>query len=247
MAMDTPGSSSKRKIIRNLPQDEVVIRSVKSDYWIQEWTIQEKLLTVNIIPGQRLGNQLFLVLSALGLALKHRFKLVLPRSIILYDCFDLDIPVANHITMETVVKESHNYDSKFDHKLDKILSRVKTNVTLTGYLQSWRYFQNVPRVTLKNTLTFQNDVLERAQVLIPTHSGTLRVGIHVRRWDISRKPHLVNFGYTTPSVGYFHRAMQYFKEKYTNVSFIVSTDDPEWVKTELLSRQNIGHVSCEHN
>ncbi|ELU15309.1 hypothetical protein CAPTEDRAFT_57463, partial [Capitella teleta] len=43
--------------------------------------------------------------------------------------------------------------------------------------------------------------------------------------------------------GYFHRAMQYFKEKYTNVSFIVSTDDPEWVKTELLSRQNIGHVS----
>lgn len=197
------------------------------------------MLTIQLTPGQRLGNQLFLVSAAIGLAHHHHFQVVLPRSCFLWDGFTLTgIPVVNQVSMAIKIRETKHHESKYDQRVDTTLSKLKCNVTLRGYFQSWKYFHDVPWGTLKQYLTFQESVLKIASKYVIPIDGVTRVGIHVRRADIVRKPHFQMYGYTVPPSDYFLHAMDYFKRRYKNVEFYLCTDDKPWAQSELLTNSS---------
>ena len=59
------------------------------------------------------------------------------------------------------------------------------------------------------------------------------VGVHNRRGDY--RDHLASlYGLQLLEADYFHRAMRRFNSEYTNVIFIIVTDDMEWAETNLM-------------
>ena len=58
------------------------------------------------------------------------------------------------------------------------------------------------------------------------------MGVHVRHGDITDEM-TREIGYQTAGIGYFSKAMDYFKQRYDNVHFVVATDDIKWVLTNL--------------
>ncbi|XP_064596554.1 galactoside alpha-(1,2)-fucosyltransferase 2-like [Liolophura sinensis] len=110
------------------------------------------------------------------------------------------------------------------------------NYTIMTYLQSWRYFANFSR-TIRNEFKFKDSILEEAKAFLrkavngSTENVTL-IGVHVRRGDMtlstSRKR-----GYTPANATYLHRAFKYYRSKYSNVLFIVCSDDFGWSQTHI--------------
>lgn len=59
------------------------------------------------------------------------------------------------------------------------------------------------------------------------------VSIHVRRGDFLSNPHAANFHEVT-GVDYYLRAVKIIAEKHSNPTFLVFSDDTEWVRANLL-------------
>jgi len=118
----------------------------------------------------------------------------------------------------------------------------KRNVSLSGWLQSYKYFEQVED-QLRVDFTFQSSVLEPARRWLEKQTPErwrterktfVRVLIHVRRKDhISSK--LVRMGYTSPTLDYFRRAMSYFTECLERVLFVVLSDDMKWCMRHLIA------------
>jgi len=119
----------------------------------------------------------------------------------------------------------------------------KRNVSLSGYLQSYKYFQQVED-QLRVDFTFHSSILESARRWLEKQTPDswrtkpfVRVLIHVRRRDYNR-PHMVHRGYPTPTADYFRRAMLYFTECLERVLFVVLSDDISWCIKHL----NASHI-----
>ena len=104
------------------------------------------------------------------------------------------------------------------------------------YLQSFRYFSDDQDV-VRRSFRFRSSVLDKARASwqslgIPDKITV--VGIHVRRGDVAEDSHLV----LTPA-GFYQRAMAYFQSMYSEVQFVVASDDKEWCKTEPVFKDTI--------
>jgi len=128
------------------------------------------------------------------------------------------------------------YDKRFEQL-------PKRNVTLVGWLQSYKYFQQVED-QLRVDFTFRPSVLETARRWLEKQTPEswktktfVRVVIHVRRRDHIR-PSLVRLGYTPPTLDYFRRAMSYFTDCMERVLFVVLSDDIGWCMMHL----NASHI-----
>lgn len=74
---------------------------------------------------------------------------------------------------------------------------------------------------------------ENSKILDDINSKIVSVAIHVRRGDLAR----YNVAYGNPcSVEYFDKAINYIQKKYKNAFFYFFSDEPEWVKTELIKQ-----------
>ena len=69
------------------------------------------------------------------------------------------------------------------------------------------------------------------------------VGIHVRMGMMAIW--LQRQGHVLPPLGYFHRAMTYFREKYENVYFIICSDDKSWVMENLMANGTADMVQSD--
>ena len=114
----------------------------------------------------------------------------------------------------------------------------KRNVSLSGYLQSYKYFQEVED-QLRVDFTFRSSVLKTAYRWLEKQTPEkwrtetfVRVLIHVRRKDHIR-PQWIRLGYPLPTSDYFRRAMSYFTECLERVLFVVLSDDIKWCMQHL--------------
>ena len=187
----------------------------------------------------RLGNQMSMVASALGIAEDTHKQLVISSDLKkVTDAFILpgilveEVPGDISVIME---KGAATYDSN-------ILSSVANStedVRIVSYLQSWRYFRG-HEVKVNRMLRFNEQYLTEAVGFIQHvqnkiqqdntsgHNATL-VGIHVRRGDMQTFTNTIE-GYTVASEKYFRHAMMYYQQKYPNVHFVVCSDDKKWVQ-----------------
>jgi galactoside 2-L-fucosyltransferase 1/2 len=104
---------------------------------------------------------------------------------------------------------------------------------LEGYFQSYKYIDP----DMRKTLRFKSLLMSHARVFLQNFPERVLVGIHVRRYE---SPHL-----KTPSRAYFENAMEYFEKRYTNVGFVVISDDPDWCNGLAYFKKENVHVSLE--
>ncbi|KAK2158518.1 hypothetical protein LSH36_168g04089 [Paralvinella palmiformis] len=193
----------------------------------------------------RLGNQM-LEYAAL-FALTRRFSTWTPvlvkcgrRFGLLLDAFkdSLSIPRAN-FSLENGVSFVEDPDA--DVTVEQLRHLPKKNLTLEGFFQSHKFFENA-KYELRKEYTFpravQDEVFAYFRNITPPEwkdEEFVRVGIHVRRKSlVSSKRQAMGFIPRPPS--YFAHAMSYFSRKYERVQFIVGSDDMGWSKENVKGR-----------
>lgn len=126
------------------------------------------------------------------------------------------------------------------------------NVTLYGYLQSWKYFAHI-RDEIRLTFTFGENVMRTAKKSVQDLMENLPIelfrnaselpvlaGIHVRRGDILEgggKEH----GHVPATAEYLLRMVSLVEEKYGAVIFIVVSNDGAYCK-DIFRQKNIAFV-----
>ena len=107
---------------------------------------------------------------------------------------------------------------------------------LHSYLQSWKYFRLGPG---KEEMRLKEDVIlsakRRLESLAPNHT---RVAVHLRITDASGPQHIYNY----PGPLYFQKAFQHFRRKYSNVKFLVFSDNPNWCRRQSLLTSEDVHI-----
>jgi len=123
----------------------------------------------------------------------------------------------------------------YDERLTRLPAR---NVSLWGYLQSYKYFQKVED-QLRIDLTFKRSVLEEARRWLTEQTPKkwrgltfVSVLIHVRRTD-HITPMMQRYGWPIPTMDYFRQSMSYFTSCLERVLFVVLSDDIEWCRTHI--------------
>ncbi len=211
-------------------------------------TAKPSVLNIFMKPNGRFGNQMFEVASLYGIARRTGRKPFMSRLSDIYQIF----PGAN----KTVAKgeASDDLGVLFEEKpgvfSSDLFSLPPTDLMLCCYFQSWKYFDGYES-DIKKMFHFKGrirklarTILNKATDVFLTHlvdqtnqedQGTYSVtyvGVHVRRGDLQLEHH-VRRGYRPAPLAYFHKAMNYYRQHFSNVLFLVTSDDMEWCKVKL--------------
>ena len=123
------------------------------------------------------------------------------------------------------------YDARFEQLPER-------NVSLSTYLQSYRYFQQVED-QLRRDLTFKPRLLNAAYQWLELQTPAkwrgmkfVRVVVHVRRTDYAN-PDAARYGWQLPTADYIRRSASYFVECLERVQFVVLSDDPVWCMNNI--------------
>ena len=107
------------------------------------------------------------------------------------------------------------------------------NVTLHGYLQSWKYFSHIDQ-TIRKHFTIKSSYRDDARKFLNSIRNRTVIGIHVRRSDFG-KAYFSNRGYTMAAPDYFQKAMQLYRAEFKNAIFVVVSDSLLWCKENIVA------------
>ncbi len=178
--------------------------------------------TVNF--DQWLGNQLFQVASAYGIARSRGSRLCVQN----FSGFQFSDSVELTRTIPECPTPDFRpvYEAGFG-KYDPTLAAEKGNITVGSYLQSYKYFDEVP---------FQLKPKEWARRWVEEHG--VSVGIHVRRGDYKD----VSTGGRLPPALYFEFCLQQLRQRHGPLRVVVVSDDIEWVQSQPVFADAIVHT-----
>ncbi|KAI8776494.1 galactoside 2-alpha-L-fucosyltransferase 2 [Biomphalaria glabrata] len=181
----------------------------------------------------RLGNQLFIYASLVGIARANR-----------------RVPfVRNGGDLSSLFKMTHlkaNIDSwKWSGKTEtayatfepSFMNLPPTNCTIFGFFQCWRYFQHA-QDEIRREFTFTEAVQKEVDAVLGTYRRRLDnhviVGVHIRRGDFLHQ-HNAKYGYGVADKSYFDKAFSKMRSLLPNqnITFLVASDDLNWCKNNL--------------
>ncbi|KAK3099636.1 hypothetical protein FSP39_007342 [Pinctada imbricata] len=187
----------------------------------------------------RLANWMFAYASLLGIARKNNRKLCIGADNPLTSAFVLeDLNVCNTLTCSDDLYEDR--PCAFDPRFDKL---PPSNITIHGYLQSWKYFIHI-HSDVKKTFRFQDWMRNEAHSHLKMYTQKiphdLVIAIHVRRQDMMLKSSL-KLGFKAAPLEYILNAKRYFTRRLKNkvVLYVVVTDDYEWCLKFLSSNDTV--------
>jgi hypothetical protein len=170
------------------------------------------------------GNQLFEIASTLGIAYKNKCKVIFPRIVEsdILNLFDLKLPFTHFdINVDEIIPEYDNYE-------DIIIPDDNKIYELSGYRQTWKYFDTI-KDHIIDTIVVKPKLIEEFKSIV---KDKYWISLHVRRTDSVTNGPLS--GFSIPQVQYYKSAIEYIrKSTVEDMKIIVSTDDPEWVKMHL--------------
>lgn len=201
-----------------------------------------RYVTIRWDDGRRLGNLLFNYAALRGIGAKNNLVPLLGDHFPPKSWFNLTakfvskraLPDSKFVKYEEHGRRACAYD-------DRVENLPWKTTKLYGFFQSWRYFSNIEK-ELREELTFDPNTRNTALTFIREHvpsevkNNYTLVGIHVRRGDILLDS-FRNYGYTTAPPSYFHNAMSYFVKKFSNVLFVIASDDIQWCKENIDSKK----------
>lgn len=192
------------------------------------WSKKCSFITPASIIG-RTGNQMFQIATIIGLA--HRYDLIPLIQNVKPVGSTFDLPNVSDMKLSKTSLLGTGSCCHYSTHVDKINPNV--NWTLSGYLQSFLYF-NEAKDEIKKTFKFFQKPFNDAQGFIKSISkpGVQNVCIHVRRGDFTSQK-LTKLGYGTADISYIHNATSYFKSLTPNLQFIVLSDNIKWCKENI--------------
>jgi len=171
----------------------------------------------------RLGNQLFQYASLPGIASSND----------MIDCFH-DNPlvpffddVESHacIQKENIPVLNENGDYAIYQQF-----RINHDAILSGFLQSYRYFQK----NVRDIIQIKTEFRTQAKNILGTLTEGVKVAIHIR------KNHSALDYLRLPGVSYYQKAMEYISSLHNAVTFVIVSDDVQWCqKQPFLNSSNV--------
>ncbi|XP_063291554.1 galactoside alpha-(1,2)-fucosyltransferase 2-like [Pelobates fuscus] len=197
------------------------------------------MMTVNV--AGRLGNLLGEYATLYGLARLNGYQAyIFPR---MHDqlskIFKIRLPVLN--------QEVANRIKWKDYRLHNWMSPEYRNfqgdyVRLTGYPCSWTFYHFLKDEILRE-FSFHEWIKEESYAYLANVRGNKKnvtfVGVHVRRGDYVKI--LPNNKAVVADKGYLQKAMDYFRNKYQNPIFVVTSNGMDWCKQNI--NNSLGDVN----
>ena len=200
--------------------------------------------SICILYRGRLGNNMFQYASSFGIGRAKNMTIKVSKQDLLSKTFLLPSAVKvnnkQHCTHAKIISEKIHcaYDPTLYNFTDK------EDVSLIDYLQSWKYFQQYDH-QLRTEFTFQEEIMETAKEIFAgitqEHhlNNSTYIGVHVRRGDIAVSKSLRIQGYRIAPKSYIYKAVSFYKSRYKNATFLISTDDPLWVEKHFSKHQKL--------
>ena len=186
----------------------------------------------------RLGNQMFEYAALRGFAAHHGYDWCIPprelkgiENYSLHECFKLSPE-----TKEQFIEDVKYVGERFFNFDQDFFDKCPDDVSLHGFFQSWRYFDNV-KDDIRKDFIFHDDILEPCKEMIDTLEEPIM--LHVRRGDPNlTDPRGFKWSYTQCSsqhppqpLEYYEKALRAFPE---DQPVIVFSDSVDWVKEQEL-------------
>ena len=182
-------------------------------------------------PYGRLGNMMFQYAASVGIAHNLHYKHVISPSHTLLKYFEMTNTWEKTPSNVITIQEEKWKDREWRQN-KKYLPH---NLTIFGYFQSWKYFQNISD-QIRTSLRVKSYYLEQARTFLKENVPGLkeRIGIHIRRGDFLTEA-AMNEGRVVAKMDYINRAMSYFRRNYKDMFFIVVSDDMQWCRDNIRS------------
>ncbi|CAL1547524.1 unnamed protein product [Lymnaea stagnalis] len=183
----------------------------------------------------RIGNQMFIYATLLGLASSQNRTAFTRSGTILENAFEIT-HVNNTISTAGFRTVGESKFATFDARLLKL---SRENITLAGYFQVWKYFRNIDEY-IRREFTLRAAMREQINELLDKFRGDVKghilVGVHVRRGDLLFSK-FKRYGYGVAKASYFMKAFERMRSMLnsSDVTFVVVSDDLEWCHENLNS------------
>ena len=198
----------------------------------------------NIGSLGRLGNQMFEYAALRGIAARHGYEWCIPpperkgiENYSLHECFKL-----SPNRREGIMEPCQYAQEPYFHFCQELFDTCPDNVSLHGFFQSWRYFDNI-KDEIRKDYTFHEGILEPCKEMMEELEGQEPIMLHVRRGDPNlTDPRGFKWSYTqcgsmhpVQPIEYYEKALKAFPE---DQPVIVFSDSPEWVKEQEFFKPN---------
>ena len=194
---------------------------------LREDKFDHRSFFVKIVLDGRLGNHLFKIASAAGIAKYYHAQACYEGTFLGGDLFDVHVPQCqqDNLPVKRVYEIGHAvfrmpYWSNYTTSHNMLLG-------VDDYTQSFKYFQDldVDKIfSVKNGI--QSQILNKINIFC---SNCTTIGVHVRRTDMLHQ----NSHFNIPPVDYFRKAMMFMQKRHGNVTFLVASDDIPWCQKNL--------------
>ncbi|KAH9513719.1 hypothetical protein Btru_041922 [Bulinus truncatus] len=173
----------------------------------------------------RLGNQMFIYASLIGIARAQDRVYFVHNRTLLGSLFKVHYVRSDVNTSGWKCQKQGKYATY----IESFMNLTRENLTLDGYFQSFRYFQKVEN-EVRNEFRFLDEIETAARGLLSRYKNRTVVGVHARRTDF-----LWRSGYGVPNVTYFLKAFSVMRSMLQgqNVTFLTASDDLKWCEQNL--------------
>ena len=183
-------------------------------------------------PVGRLGNLMFQLASALGIATKIQYRLVIPPNHPILMFFHVQKYVSYNAPDNLVY---YDEDPWITMTQRNNMEWMCHNFSLRAALQNFKYFSHIQGIVRK-LFVFKSDVMKTAKTFlvskIPNHAT--KIGIHVRRGDFLDYQWMRQ-GRVVANKSYINKAMSYFRRRFRHAHFVVCSDDMQWCRKNIRS------------
>ncbi|VDM12894.1 unnamed protein product [Wuchereria bancrofti] len=183
-----------------------------------------------------MGNLMFQYASLRAIAERYNAKLIVPVKCTLRRGFKLDAIIVNNELNDELIRRysssKHHFAEYLIHKQFTFLPEI---IKLADdYLQKAKYEKLHARVTDMISANIDHRNYPDHVDITKDFYGHVYVGIHIRRgMDITMNSRNIKYGHTTITKDYIINAMNYFRSRFENLIFIISSDNEYWVKTNI--------------
>lgn len=132
---------------------------------------------------------------------------------------------------------------------------------LIGYYQSEKYFADVHELIRKQFAFKEELITDKAKEYLECIESGNSISVHIRRGDYVKEKFAPIYGGIC-TMEYYRSAMNYMRQNVDNPKFFFFTNDPEWVKANMMeddcilvegNDENAGYIDmmlmskCKHN
>lgn len=132
---------------------------------------------------------------------------------------------------------------------------------LIGYFQSEKYFSGVHKLIRKQFAFKEELITDKAKEYLESIESGNSISVHIRRGDYVKEKFASIYGGIC-TTEYYQSAMKYMRQNVDNPKFFLFTNDPEWVKENMLEEdcvlvegndESTGYIDmmlmsrCKHN